>query len=91
MSSRVASRGWKTPLAYEVKPRDHPALRTLADARRLFFKRGDEANLRPGWQRAIALVMTAADTGKRSDVKAATDQLRKAMVVNMEFDFLNDR
>lgn len=83
---RVVSGGWKKPLAYRVRPKDHPALRTLADARRLFFKRGDDANLRPGWQRAIALTMTAADTGRRDDIKAATDQVRKALFLSLELE-----
>jgi hypothetical protein len=62
-------------LRARIKLTDGQELRTINDALALIKKRFDPATSIDGLDEALGLLAMAADTGKRPDIKAATDQL----------------
>jgi hypothetical protein len=73
-----------------LTPKDHSALRTLADARAyLLTLPADEAN-RLAWQYAAKLIMQAADDPSGPNIAAVTRQLEQALFVGYRLDMSGD-
>ena len=68
---------WKKPLTRAVTTREGKTVRTLAQAARLALD--SETRERSSWQGAAQMLMTAADSGRRSDIEVATKQLELAL------------
>ena len=71
---------WNRPLAYPIKLRDGYTIETMKQAAGLITKqlpRGRQE--RAIWQHAVELLMQAHKTGKAEDIRAATDQLCRAL------------
>jgi hypothetical protein len=69
-------------LAYPIKLRDGDVLSTMSQAARLVTQRLPQARQeKPVWQHAAELLMHAQKSGKAIDVRAATDQLCRALGV----------
>ena len=74
--------GWNRALAYPIKLRDGYTIETMKQAAELITKqlpRGRQE--RAVWQYTIELLMQAQKSGKAIDVRAATDQLCRALGV----------
>ena len=72
--------GWNRALAYPIKLRDGDVISTLAQAARLMTQRLPQARQeKPVWQHAAELLMQAQKSGKAIDIRAATDQLCRAL------------
>jgi hypothetical protein len=72
--------GWYRPLAYPITLRDRTVINTMAQAARLMTERLPLARQeKPVWQHAAELLMQAQKSGKAIDVRAATDQLCRAL------------
>ena len=73
---------WFRKLAYPVVPRSGPLrpTRTLAEARKTLLERlPAECKARSWWESATALLLAAAKSGRRNDIRDATDQLMRAL------------
>jgi hypothetical protein len=73
---------WFRKLAYPVVPRSGPLrpTRTLAEARKTLLERlPAECQSRSWWQRTTALLLAAGTSGRRNDIRDATDQLMRAL------------
>jgi len=70
-------------LAYPIKLPDGGVISTMAQAAaRLMTQRLPQSRQeKPVWQHAAELLMQAQKSGKAIDVRAATDQLCRALVV----------
>jgi hypothetical protein len=74
--------GWNRALAYPIKLRDGGVISTMAQAARLMTQRLPKARQeKPVWQHTAELLMQAQKSGKAIDVRAATDQMCRALVV----------
>jgi hypothetical protein len=72
--------GWNRALAYPIKLRDGDVISTMAQAARLMTQRLPQARQeKPVWQHAAELLMQAQKSGNAIDVRAATDQLCRAL------------
>ena len=71
--------GWNRPLAYPLTLRDGTDIATLRQAAALLMGLSETWKSKPVWQRAAHLVMQAQKSGKPADIRAATDQLRRAL------------
>jgi hypothetical protein len=56
-------------------------LETLEDAAKFISLLRPFRQTRPHWEFAADLILRAAESGKRSDIKAATDQVSRALGV----------
>ena len=74
---------WKRPLAHVIKDRQGRELHTLHDARAYVLKLGDGIAARQHWQRAVELMLVAAEDG---DTHAVTQQLKLAMLLDGVLD-----
>jgi hypothetical protein len=81
---------WDTPLARPLKPRDHAALETLADARAYVFKLPPAMAGWQAWVRAIELLLAAAANPTKAAIVAATEQLELAMFHSARTDMPAD-
>ncbi len=72
--------GWNRALAYPIKLRDGDVISTMAQAARLMTQRLPQARQeKPVWQHTADLLMQAQKSGKAIDIRAATDQLCRAL------------
>jgi hypothetical protein len=72
---------WSSPLAHPVPVRNATKiLRTLHDAR-AYVLANKETGGRNSWQHCAKLLLAAAESGKRSDIAAATKQLELALLL----------
>jgi hypothetical protein len=72
---------WRAPLARPLKPRNHGALRTLADARSYILELPAPVARYQAWQHAGKLLMTAAEAPNDTAINNATRQLELALFV----------
>jgi hypothetical protein len=72
---------WSATLARTVKPRDHAALRTLADARSYFLELPAGLARQQSWQQAGKLLLSAAEALNDAAINDATRQLELALFV----------
>jgi hypothetical protein len=76
---------FKLALTRKIEPTAGPgvelAMATLADAARFVAMLRPWRQARPHWDFAAALILRAAETGKREDVDAATAQMERALRV----------
>ena len=74
---------FKLALTRTIEPTAGPgiALATLEDAARFIALMRPFRQARPHWDFAAELLLTAAETGKRRDVEAATAQMERALRV----------
>ena len=71
---------WSGTLAYPIKLRDGDVISTMANAAHLMTQRLPKARQEKAvWQHAAALLMQAHESGKAEDIRAATDQLSRAL------------
>jgi len=80
MARNAKPTGWNRALAYPIKLRDGDTIETMKQAAALITKqlpRGRQE--RAVWQYAVELLMQAHKSGKAIDIRAATDQLRRAL------------
>jgi len=72
--------GWNRALAYPIKLRDGGVVSTMAQAACLMTQRLPQARQeKPVWQHTADLLMQAHKSGKAIDIRAATDQLCRAL------------
>jgi hypothetical protein len=71
--------GWHRPLAYPLTLRDGTEIATLRQAAALMMGLPETRKSRPVWQRAAELLMQAQKGGKAADIRAATDQICRAL------------
>ena len=71
--------GWYRPLAYPLTLRGGTEITTLRQAVTLLTGLLETRKSKPVWQHAAELMMHAHKTGKAVDVRAATDQLCRAL------------
>ena len=71
--------GWFRPLAYPLTLRDGTRIATLRQAATLMIGLPETRKSKPVWQHAAELLLQAHKAGKASDVRAATDQLCRAL------------
>ena len=69
---------WTKKLPESIKLRDGRELRTLSDARALVLSLAESRQHRPTWAYAVELLLQAAETGNREDVKDAWAQVSRA-------------
>jgi len=74
---------FKLALTRTIEPTAGPGVEpaTLADAARFIALMRPFREARPHWDFAAELLLTAAETGKRRDVEAATAQMERALRV----------
>jgi hypothetical protein len=74
---------FKLALTRVIEPTGGPGaeLATLEDAARFIALMKPFRQARPHWDFAAELLLTAAETGKRRDVEAATAQMERALRV----------
>jgi hypothetical protein len=73
---------WNSKLTHPVVPADGPLkpMRTLIEVAEQFAENlPAKVQQRPHWSTAASLLVTAAETGERRDVRALTDQLMRAL------------
>jgi hypothetical protein len=73
---------WSRKLAYPVVPFSGPLrpTRTLGEMRKTLLERlPAECQTRSSWQRTAALLNAAGRSGRRNDIRDATDQLMRAL------------
>jgi hypothetical protein len=77
---RAHAPNFKLALTRTIEPTGGPGveLATLEDPPRFVGLLRSWCQARPPWDFAAALLLRAADTGKRSDVEAATVQMERA-------------
>ena len=73
---------WQRALTYPIELRDGHRIETLQQGATLITKHLPKARqARPGWGYAAELLMQAYKTGNPADIRAATDQLHRALQV----------
>jgi hypothetical protein len=77
-------------LAREVPVRNGPLLRTLKQAADLTMD-NKETGKRSSWQSAAQKLMTAAETGSKSDIDAATKQIELALFMENRLQMKTER
>jgi hypothetical protein len=70
---------WSESLARTLKPRDHAALRTLADARDYMLGLPASVAEYEAWQHAGKLLLAAAEAPGRATIDDATRQIELAL------------
>jgi hypothetical protein len=68
-------------LARRIEPTGGPGVElvTLEDAARFMGRMRPWRQARPTWDYAAELILSAATSGRRTDIEAATDQLERAL------------
>jgi ABC-type cobalamin transport system ATPase subunit len=77
---------WTTSLARTIKPRNHTALHTLAEARAYMLELPKDIADRPVWQHTGQLLLTAAETQTKPAIDDVTKQLELALFVTYRQD-----
>ena len=77
---------WSAKLAKPLKPRDHPELRTLADARDYMLKLPDAIAMWQAWLRAGDLLLLAAKYPTDDAIAEVTDQIDRALFLSYRED-----
>ena len=72
-------RGWNRLLVDPLTLRDGTKIATLRQAATLLMGLRETRKSKPMWQYAAELMLRANKSGKEADVRAATDQLRRAL------------
>ena len=73
---------WDRVLTYPIELRDGHRIETLQQGATLITRHLPKSvQERPGWGYAAELLMQAYKTGKSADIRAATDQLHRALEV----------
>lgn len=70
---------WRKKLSRRLTLSDGTQLKNLADARRLFLDRFASVTHSASLAHAGELLLKAAETGEKSDVEAATDQIERTL------------
>ena len=71
---------WTHPLAYPITLRDGDVISTMAQAALFITQRLPKTRQeKPVWQHTAELMIHAHKTGKAADIRAATDQLCRAL------------
>jgi hypothetical protein len=71
---------WTRTLAYPITLRAGDVISTMAQAAHLMTQRLPKSRQeRPVWQHAAELLIEAHTSGKAADIRAATDQLCRAL------------
>jgi hypothetical protein len=70
---------WNNKLSRNLKLKDGTVLKSLTDARALFLNRFSNITHSAPLAYAGELLLKAAETGKRADIEAATDQVELAL------------
>jgi len=81
---------WDARLGRALKPRDHDALETLADARAYMLELPPEISGSQAWTRAAELLLAAAKDPKRKAIGDVTEQLELAMFMSGRTDMPAD-
>ena len=84
----MASGSWQSDLSTPIEVGQGRVLRTLADARSFASTKAKSHISSRSWQIALGLIMTAAITGKASDIAAATDQIYVATILENLLRFM---
>jgi hypothetical protein len=71
--------GWSRKLSEPVKTENGRILKTLSDVRDLILRLGESEIKHAWWVYAGELLLKATKSGKRSEIKLATDQLCRAL------------
>jgi hypothetical protein len=77
---------WAAKLAKPLKPRDHPELVTLGNARDYMLKLPDEIASRQAWLQAAELLLAAAKYPTDDAIAEATEQLDRALFLTYRED-----
>ena len=77
---------WTTSLDRTLKPRDHAALHTLADARAYMLELPEDMAGRQVWQHAGHLLLAAAESPAKAAIEGATKQLDLALFLSFRLD-----
>jgi hypothetical protein len=75
----VTETSWTASLTRTLRPRNHAALRTLADVRAYMLDLPEDMVGRQAWQQAAKLLLAAAENPKTAAINAATKQLELAL------------
>jgi len=70
---------WWSTLSPPLHLNDGRSVETLADARGLILSLPPADQAQDRWQRAAAMLMTAAETGRRDHISIAEAQLERAL------------
>lgn len=70
---------WNKKLSRPLLLKDGERLKTLSDARNLLIERFSNITHSEPLARAGELLLKAAETGKRADIEAATEQLERLL------------
>jgi hypothetical protein len=70
---------WTKKLSRPLVLKDGTTLKTLSDVRALFLDRFATVTHSEPLAYAGQLLLTAAETGKRADIEAATDQIERVL------------
>jgi len=79
---------WSALLSRPVPVRDGPLLRTLKQAADLTMKNGVQ---RTSWEGAARKLMTAAESGSKPDIEAATKQIELALFMENRLQMKTER
>jgi hypothetical protein len=77
---------WTANLAGTLKPRNHAALYTLADARGYMLELPEDVAGHLVWQHAGRLMLAAAENPTKAAIDTATKQLELALFVTYRQD-----
>jgi hypothetical protein len=70
---------WKKKLTRPLALRDGTVIKTLSGARAVILERFSTVTHSEALAHTGRLLLTAAETGKRADIEAATDQLERVL------------
>jgi hypothetical protein len=70
---------WKKKFGEPIRLKDGRELRTLSEARALILPMEGRIEGKPWYEYAIELLLKAAETGRKADVRDAEDQMHRAL------------
>lgn len=70
---------WATPLTKPISLKDGRVLRTLGDAAELFLNFSETIHAHPWVEHAADLLMKAAESKDKRQIRAATTQVQRAL------------
>jgi hypothetical protein len=76
-------KGWSVPLAHVIEIKGGPKLVTLADARAFILNRPKRQHSAQ-WDGAIRCLLQAAETGSATDIKQATSQIERCVLLSVK-------
>ena len=79
---------WSALLSRPVPVRDGPLLRTLKQAADLTMENGVQ---RSSWEASARKLMTAAESGTKADIEAATKQIELALFMENRLQMKTER